>query len=130
MVELKSFIETALAANSVVVVTILALFFVGVATLMYVTISSLSGWSAKLENAMCQYNDALAGWAIYASREELQNYYPVRIEVDAEKTPFGLHVKRLVVVVKPGQGPEKRYLRVRQDEHFVLFQEVSDDECE
>ncbi len=72
---------------------------------------------------MSHYNRALSAWCAYAVANDLQNAYPVGIEIESDIAPFGIMVKKVVVVVKSGFR-EKKFLLVRADEHFVEFREV------
>lgn len=100
--------------------------FVGVlsSAIFFAFASNVFGATAKVENVMREYSQALQAWCVYAIREGLDNHYPVGIEIEADKLPGGLHVKKVVVVVR-SRSLDRKYELIRADD-FPVFQEVDD----
>lgn len=100
-----------------------------VAVLSFVS-TEISGSTRKIEVTVNAYNTALSAWAAFAKQEELDNAYPLAIEIEAEKLPFGgLHIKKSVVLVKVGFR-EKRYRLVSSKNNHVHFVEEVEGEVE
>ncbi len=113
--------------NALVFATILAVIAVIFVAVIYFIFAEITGSSSKIENVMSHYNRALSAWCAFAAREELQNAYPVAIEIDADKAPFGIMVKKVVVVAKIG-FIETKYRLIRADQNFVHFEREPESE--
>ncbi len=116
-------LQVLLVVGAVVCITI-------VAVLSFMSTETF-GSAQKIERTVNAYNTALSAWAAFATQEELDNAYPLAIEIEAEKLPCGgLHIKKSVVVVRAG-FTEKRYMLVNSNKnnlHFVEEKErMSDD---
>lgn len=89
-----------------------------------------SGLAQKIEATVNAYNAALSAWAAFAKQKELDNAYPLAIEIEAEKLPFGgLHIKKSIVLVRVG-FKEKRYRLVSNKSNNVHFVEEVEDDAE
>ncbi len=113
-------LQILLTFGAVIAVTIIALFFF--------VLTEISGSVSKIEVTINAYNTVLSAWAAFAKQEELNNVYPLGVEIEADKIPFGgLHIKKSIVLVKVG-FKEKRYRLVSRKNNHVHFVEEMEDE--
>ena len=107
--------------STLTLVTIMAVVVIIVGAAIFFIFTEIVGSNSKVENVMSHYNRALSAWCAFAVREEMHDAYPVGIEIEAEKAPFGIIVKKVTVIAKNGFA-EARYRLVRDDEKLVHFE--------
>ncbi len=114
------------STNSLILMLLVAVVAVTFVTIAHFVLTEVVGLPAQIGRVVAHYNEALGAWHAFALREGLENSCPVRIEVEAEKAPFGILVKELVVVVRTG-FIETRYKLVRANGQFVDFYKVEEE---